>query len=418
MILQLGRICALLALFADGASADPDPASDAFLERLRQTQTDLATVRPITRGPKSHWFGYYDKFQFDPTERFVLGMEADFDHRSPTRGDVIKIGMIDIEDDDRWTELGESRAWCWQQGCMLQWRPGAEDEILWNDRNGAKLVCHILNVKTNEKRTVQHAVYHVSPDGRWGLGLDFVRLGEMDRGYGYWGPPDPNRGVLAPDDSTIYLVDLETGQRRELISAAAVARILYSGATAGDKHYFNHIQWAPNGKRLLFLNRWNRPGTKWTAGTRMFTLNPAGRDLRLVNVGSSHFEWRNDEQILIWVNDAYRLFQDDGSAGPGEVVWRAPNGHQSYLPDREWLVTDTYPRGQNHEQHVYLHHVPTGRDVLLGAFYVPSGFSGEWRCDTHPRISRSGNKVVIDSTHGGDGRQMYLIDVERVIGQL
>ena len=38
-------------------------------------------VRTITRGPKHHWFGYYDKLQFDPSGRFVLGMEVDFEHR-------------------------------------------------------------------------------------------------------------------------------------------------------------------------------------------------------------------------------------------------------------------------------------------------------------------------------------------------
>mgnify|MGYP000396849499 CR=1 FL=1 len=88
-------------------------------------------IRAITRGPKYHWFGYYDKLQFDPMGRYALGMEVDFQHRSPRPDDRIRIGMIDLENGDRWTELGRSRAWCWQQGCMLQWRPGSETEILW-----------------------------------------------------------------------------------------------------------------------------------------------------------------------------------------------------------------------------------------------------------------------------------------------
>ena len=32
---------------------------------------------------KSHWFGYCDKLEFDPTDRYVLGMEVDFEHRVP-----------------------------------------------------------------------------------------------------------------------------------------------------------------------------------------------------------------------------------------------------------------------------------------------------------------------------------------------
>ena len=55
----------------------------------------MTTARPITTGPKHHWFGYYDKLQFDPTNRYVLGMAVDFEHRSPTADEVIKVGMID-----------------------------------------------------------------------------------------------------------------------------------------------------------------------------------------------------------------------------------------------------------------------------------------------------------------------------------
>ena len=44
---------------------------------------NLPPVRALTRGPKFHWFGYYDKLQFDPTSRYVLGMEVGFEHRYP-----------------------------------------------------------------------------------------------------------------------------------------------------------------------------------------------------------------------------------------------------------------------------------------------------------------------------------------------
>lgn len=52
----------------------------------------LPPIRAITRGPKYHWFGYYDKLQFDPSSRYVLGMEVDFEHRSPRPDDVIRLG--------------------------------------------------------------------------------------------------------------------------------------------------------------------------------------------------------------------------------------------------------------------------------------------------------------------------------------
>ena len=91
-------------------------AAVATLPVLTDGAEKYPAARVITRGPKHHWFGYYDKLQFDPSSRFVLGMQVGFEHRSPKPDDVIKIGMVDLSDGDRWIELGESRAWCWQQG--------------------------------------------------------------------------------------------------------------------------------------------------------------------------------------------------------------------------------------------------------------------------------------------------------------
>ena len=50
-------------------------AAPLALPLVARGRTDeLPPVRTITRGPKHHWFGYYDKLQFDPTSRYVLGM--------------------------------------------------------------------------------------------------------------------------------------------------------------------------------------------------------------------------------------------------------------------------------------------------------------------------------------------------------
>ena len=77
------------------------------------------TIRAITRGPKFHWRGYYDKLLFSPDDRFVLANEVDFEGRSPTLADSIRVGMVDTQDKDRWIDLGGSNAWNWQQGCRF-----------------------------------------------------------------------------------------------------------------------------------------------------------------------------------------------------------------------------------------------------------------------------------------------------------
>ena len=48
------------------------------LARARCAVRAFPPVRPITKGPKFHWFGYYDKLQFDPSSRYALGMEGSY----------------------------------------------------------------------------------------------------------------------------------------------------------------------------------------------------------------------------------------------------------------------------------------------------------------------------------------------------
>ena len=91
------------------------------------------------------------------------------------------------------------------------------------------------------------------------------------------------------------------------------------------------------------------------------------------------------------------------------------NGHCSYLPGGKWILNDTYPQGKERLQNPYLYHVPSGRRVWLGHFHLPRQYVSSWRCDTHPRFSPDGKKVVIDSAHTGQGRQLFLIDVGGIV---
>lgn len=379
-------------------------------------------VRVITRGPKHHWFGYYDKLQFDPTSRYVLGMEVDFEHRSPGPEDKIAVGMVDTADSDRWIVLGHSTAWCWQQGCMLQWLPGQSRKIIWNDRENGAYVARILDLASGERRTVERAIYAVSPDGRFAVCTDFHRLADTRPGYGYNGIPDPFADDPAPAEAGIYRVDLETGASRLILSYFDVMRFGPTLATMeGAKHKFNHLLFSPTGERFVFLHRWKGPKGR---ETRMLTADLDGRNLRVVDANglTSHFIWRDAEHILAWSRQPshgarFYLFRDSDDphievVGP-EIMTQ--DGHCSYLPGNEWILNDTYPDGRR-LQRPYLYHVATSRVVPLGEFPSPPEYTGEWRCDTHPRFSPDGKKVVIDSPAPGIGRQLHLIDISRIVG--
>jgi len=131
--------------------------------------------------------------------------------------------------------------------------------------------------------------------------------------------------------------------------------------------------------------------------------------------------WRDPEHILAWAyhpsqGNAFYLYKD--GTGEVDVVGEGvmtQNGHCSYLPGSGWILNDTYP-SREREQEVYLYNVATGNKLTLGRFHTPPEYQGEWRCDTHPRFSPDSRSVVIDSPHGGNGRQMYLIGISEVVG--
>jgi hypothetical protein len=389
----------------------------------RAFDEELPPVRALTRGPRFHWFGYYDKLQFDPTSRYVLSNEVDFEGRSPKPGDTIRLGMIDLKNDDRWIPLGETTAWCWQQGCMLQWLPGSKTEVIWNGRADGHYCSHILDVRTRKQRSLPAPIYALSPDARWAVAPDFRRLADTRPGYGYNGIPDPNKNVAAPDDAGIWRMDMRTGEHKLIISIAQIAAIKCPRFDfTGAKHWFNHLLFSPRGDRFIFLHRWSADAEGKSRITRMFTANLEGKDLHVIDDygADSHFIWRDNSHILCFTNrpeqgKAFYLFEDGGYRveAIGKDVMTT-DGHCTYLPSNRWILADTYP-DKSRLQHPYLFDTSTGKRRPLGHFLSPRSYADEWRCDTHPRHSVDGRLVTIDSPHAG-GRQLYLIDVSKIVG--
>lgn len=390
-------------------------------------------VVKLTNGPMQHWFGYYDKQQVSIDGRYVLGMQLDpsVNYRSPEAGDELRIGMIDLKDTNKWIELGTSCAWSWQQGCLLQWIPGSEDEIIWNDRQDGQFVSHILNVKTGAKRTLPRAIYALSPDGRFSVTADFARLQKMRPGYGYAGIVSPYEKVRSPKELGIWKVDLQSGKEDLIINLAEMAAIPNNGEDLTNYwHWFNHFLVSPDGKRFNYLHRWRKefPGAGAATGgfiTRMYTANIDGSDKFCIDPSgdTSHFYWRDPAHILAWtrpIGQKWGFYLLEDKTGKYTLTGEesmTENGHNTYIPDKnnEWILNDTYPAQEDRKQTLYLYHEPTKKKIVLGRFYEPEKCSGEWRCDLHPRCSVKGNIVTFDSTHEGGIRQMYMMNIDDIL---
>ncbi len=413
-------------------------AFGTFPHLLHADQAQEYPVKQITSGEKQHWFGYYDKEQVDPTGQYALGNEVDVLFRSPNPSDKLRIGLIDLGNNNKWKQIGESTAWSWQQGCMLQWIPGSTEEVIWNDREGEKFISKVYNTKTGKTRTLPRPIYTLSPDGSFGLTVNFARLQKMRPGYGYVVPGGVGNLDKAPEDDGIFRMDLKTGESKLIISLAQLASLDRElGSVTDNFHWCNHLLVSPSGNRFIFLNRsrdylltdeLQKKSNVWNNDyvTRAITANTDGSDLYLLNESGnfSHFIWKGDDIVTAWASTedggeaAFYEFYDKSKRYEKLDEDKMPvNGHNTYVPNTnyEWILNDTYPQGEDRMQMLYLYHVPTKKKVILGSFHEPEKFRGEWRCDLHPRCDQQGNKVFFDSTHEGDKRQMYMIDIASIV---
>lgn len=397
---------------------------------IRDRTTLNVPIRQVTTGPRAHWFGYYDIAAFDSTGDRLLACASDFEWRAPSPSDALEIGVIDLADRDRFTPLGTSRSWGWQHACLLQWRPGYRDDVVWNDRIGDARITRITDVRSGVERILDTGFYALSPDGNVALGCDLDRLEWMRPGYGCSALHVHRPTALAPQDSGVTRVDLNSGERKLLVSLAELQTLEPAEDRGrGCWHYVNHLSFSPDGRYFAAIHRWRR--NLWTPrpyramtgfGSRLVVGSLDGSGLRVVDPSgrTSHFAWRSPSQIVAWTRprgERSGLFVIDIQTGSSEhIPGFIENGHHSYLtlPGRaepEWMLNDTYPKPSRLRQELYLVHLATGRRYDLGSFAIAGLLKfGETRCDLHPRFSPTGDRISFDSAHSGR-RQMYVAEL-------
>jgi hypothetical protein len=378
-------------------------------------------ARAVTRGPRHHWFGYYDKTPWDRTGRYLLAMGTAFCDRQPGPEDAIEVGMVDLTQNNGWVPISSTTAWCWQQGSMLQWLGSAPDrEVIFNAIERGKPVAVVKDVCTGKSRTLPLPVYAVSNDGKQAVTLDFARLHRLRPGYGYASVEERLAADPAPVKLGVWWMDLATGKNDLVITLRQLAGNRPDDRFKDAQHWVNHLQFNPSGGRFVFLHRWKKPSDRsWF--TRMYTARPDGSDLRLLmDTGMvSHFDWRDDDTLLAWTRtkehgDRFHLLDVGGQPPKAVFVDEATrDGHCSYSPDRKWVLNDTYP-DRDRMQTLMLLKVANGRRYDLNTFHSPPTFTGPTRCDLHPRWNRDGTQVCFDGCHEPT-RQVYVVDVNEVV---
>jgi hypothetical protein len=323
------------------------------------------------------------------------------------------------------TRLGDTTAWNFQQGSMAQWiNQRGTQCVVFNDVVAGRLGCRIVtpgaSASPRAERTIDWPVQAVQPDGGAALSINYRRLWRVARDYGY----DVAAANLHPDqplsNDGIWRVRLDNGASDLVIPLEALARHAPRPDMEHAAHEVNHVAYSPAGGRIAFMHRWMGARGRFS---RLYCANAEGGELRLLwdERMVSHYGWRDEDTLLLWARtpaDGDRYYLLDVRDGRPSIVGRDAldrfgDGHPSYSPDRQWIVTDSYP-DRARLRHLLLWRCADSRLVEIGSFLAPWRFQGSRRCDLHPRWSPDGRLLSIDSAHDGV-RRSYVIDVSRVV---
>jgi hypothetical protein len=386
---------------------------------MEAVKDSIVEIRRLSGNGGHHYFyGYYDTPGFSNGDKKHLCNRVNFWDRFPVKQDMCELGMIDIKS-GKWDKLAETRAFNFQQGCMLQWNPKNSDtEIIYNDRDGDEYRAVILNIETGKKRILPKAVANVSHDGKWGVSINFNRVYDFRPGYGYSGVKDKWYDIPQPKHDGIWIINMESGDENFILSYEEMCRLF--SVVIEEKLVVNHITFSPDNNRLVFLLR-NFPAANKGWLTGIGTIDRDGNNFYVMNPMSmaSHYCWRDNKHLLIWAKingiDGMHLITDQsGESVQLDPAFFSKDIHCIYSPCGKYILGDGYPDSEGYRQ-MYLYNTAARKGIMLLRVKSDPTACGDLRSDLHSRWSRSGTLVSFDSTHEGY-RGLYLIDLTDILG--
>jgi len=372
------------------------------------------------------FFGYYGINVWNKSKTHILSLETDFNDRLPKDGEKATIGLVNLKT-LKFSPLTQTNAWNMQQGCMMFWNPlKPDDEFFFNDVANGKLVSVLFNIKTGSRTVLPFAISGISHDGHSAISLNYGRISRLRKVVSYSGTADPNPTIAHPDNDGIFIVNLQTLERKLIVSFAQMAEVIkLTHPDILDRHMWNeHAEFSRDGKKILFLPR-TMKSDGVSLETGLFTINVDGMDLKeVLPYGSSvsHFGWRNDDEMVITYNfngkSRSHVLVNDSRKPFVQLTSLAHDGHCSFDKTGEWILTDG-PKNMNKLQNcVQLFHVSTQSCFLVHTFnmkearFLGAGGDGDTRCDLHPRISDDNTMICVDAIDPKTAkRQIFIIRV-------
>ena len=357
------------------------------------------------------FFGYYDHSPENKTGEYLLYHAASLSTRKlPDPDRPLQIVLLNRKENLP-TFITFSSAYNWQQGCRLQWVD--KESFIFNDfdEKSKQYISLLIDINEPDKPVkIDYPVYDVFAD--FAISLNFDRLNLLRPDYGYRNRPWVTLKDLNDNSDGVYFVNLKENYRKLIISIDRLKNCKPDDNFNRANHKVNHIMISPGGKSFMFLHRWFSGGRRYD---RLFISDMHGKELRIAAEGIvSHCCWIDDEHILGYFTKdrslpGFHIIDLSASeckiAGINQLT-AFGDGHPDIHQDL--MVFDTYP-DKSRIKCLLVYDMKNGKINKAGEFFESLKYSGQTRCDLHPRWSPDGKNIFFDSVHEGK-RKLYSIN--------
>lgn len=357
--------------------------------------------------------GYYDKPSINNKGLVLVNLPTQSTFVKPNPKFPIGIRVVDLNTRQE-VNLMDSVTYTWQQGARAQWID--DNTAIFNVLKDNKYKS--LAYSLRDRSVVKEFEYPVQDAylNDYFLAINYGRVMALRPDYGYRNLPVPSTMELRRlDNDGIWYVPYKEGESRLLYSLQEIAAIEPKDIFDVSLHKVNHLMIKPEGKGFIFIHRWYK-------GKRRFD-RLMYSDFKTLKVLAddemvSHMCWVDDNTVFGYLRHEGKdgFYFIDINTGKFTLCQKMTDlamgdGHPTVY--REWIAFDTYP-DKSRMQHLYLYNLKTSELFPLLELYHGLKYTGECRCDLHPRFSGDGKQVFFDTVYSGK-RTLCYIDISRIV---
>lgn len=407
-----------------------NPLLKTMVRNLYQSFFDLLPVKSFTTSHniisvEGYFYGFHDHSPFSSNNKNLLVHKSPGKKFMPHIGDQIEFGYLAGDKFQDFVPVGRTNTWNWHMGSKLQW-VGSSRKIAVNDFEAEPIV-RIIDVDTLDERQVPGFMSSVSPNEKFYIGYDFIRLEQLMPGYGFkLLEPDRN---LAKCEGSLHVSSLETGEAIVTLDLIDIRSFQSLSEMDNAYHFVTHGIFSPDSKKVSFFHRWiSDPNNPAKRRTRLIVLDIATKRFSVMPTNGlvSHYCWADSKTLIAFCSTedmgvGYHVFSLDEEMSVNKLEFLSginEDGHPMVGKRSNLMVTDTYPN-RRRMQSLYIYNFQENETTKMGEFYMPKKFQSpdpfhHWCCDLHPRWDRLGKMVCFDTVYTGT-RSISIMDVSELV---